>query len=50
MPSENSTKSERVVIKGTAPRVAPPRPRGLRKPPGKQSIHPSLESSQPQRS
>ena len=50
MPSQDKTKRDRVVIEGTAPRVAPPRPRGLRKPPGKQSIHPSQESSRPQRS
>ena len=50
MPPQDKTKRDRVVIKGTAPRVAPPRPRGLRKPPGKQSIDLSQESSSAQRS
>ena len=50
MPPQDKTKRDRVVIKGTAPRVAPPRPRGLRKPPGKQSIDLSQESRSAQRS
>ncbi len=50
MPPQDRTNRDMVVIEGTAPRVAPPRPRGLRKPPGKQSIHPSQESPRPQRS
>ena len=33
MPDENEPR-DRVMIKGTAPREAPPRPRGQRKPPG----------------
>ena len=50
MSSQNKTSRDMVVIEGTAPRVAPPPPRGLRKPPGKQSIRPSQESPRSQRS
>lgn len=47
MPTKDEAKRDRVVIKGTAPRVAPPRPRGLRKPPGKQLISPAQLAPQP---
>ena len=47
MPTKDEAKKDRVVIKGTAPRVAPPRPRGLRKPPGKQLVSPTQLSQQP---
>ena len=35
---DKNERRDNVFIKGTAPRQAPPRPRGLRKPPGKQPI------------
>ena len=47
MPGEDERR-DRVIIKGTAPREAPPRPRGQRKPPGRQPILPRRESPPPQ--
>ena len=43
MPPGDRDDRDRLIIEGTGPRVAPPRPRGLRKPLGKQTIKPRQE-------